>query len=173
MGVIGRPHGVRGLVHVTSYAADPASLAARPLQDDLGRTWHLAWRGEGIAALTDATGRPLADRDEAARLTNRRLLVDRADLPEPEPDEFYLADLLGLEALTPDGSSLGRITATHDYGAGVSLEIARPDANPLLVPFTRAAVPDIDLAAGRLTILLPDEIEVQGDLTPSAAAAAP
>ena len=164
MGIIGRPHGVRGLVHVTSYAADPASLAARPLHDDLGRVWHLAWRAEGIAALTDGEGRPVAGRDEAARLTNRRLLIDRADLPEPEPDEFYLADLVGLDAVSEDGAAIGRVTATHDYGAGVSLEIGRPDAAPLLVAFTHAAIPAIDIAAGRLTVIPPGEIEIEGDL---------
>ena len=164
MGVIGRPHGVRGLVRVTSYATDPATLAGRPLHDDRGRTWHLTWRGESIAALTDETGHQVADRTTAETLTNVRLTVSRADLPEPEPDEFYLADLMGLEARDPTGTPLGRVSTVHDYGAGVSLEIATTTGAPLIVPFTAAAVPAIDLQSRQLTIVAPDEIEVRGDL---------
>ena len=74
MGVIGRPHGVRGLVHVHSYAAEPADLAGySPLRDESGREWSLAWRGEGIAELRDAEGRPLPDRTAAERLVNGTL----------------------------------------------------------------------------------------------------
>ncbi len=161
MGVIGRPHGVRGLVRLATYASTPGMLTGRPLRDDRGRLWTVAWRGEGIAQLSDANGRPVADRNEAETLTNLRLTIDRAALPEPEPDEFYLADLIGLEARDETGRPLGRVDAVHDYGAGVSLEIA---AANLIVPFTRAAVPAIDVAGGHLTIVAPDEIEVRGDL---------
>ena len=160
MGVIGRPHGVRGLVRLASYASTPAILAARPLHDDRGRTWHVAWRGEGVAQLSDDARRPVADRNQAETLTNVSLYVDRSDLPDPEPDEFYLADLIGLQARDETGACLGRVAQIHDYGAGVSLEIA-PDA--LIVPFTAACVPDIDLAAGHLTIAVPDEIEIHHD----------
>ncbi len=169
MGVIGRPHGVRGLLRVVSYATDPATLAGRGLQDDRGRTWQLTWRGEAIAALTDSTGHAIADRSAAEALTNVRLYIDRADLPEPEPDEFYLADLMGLEARDPAGNPLGHVATIHDYGAGVSLEIATTGV-PLIVPFTEAAVPTIDLQARQLTIVPPDEIEVRGDLVPAEAA---
>ena len=89
LGVIGRPHGVRGLVHVQSYTAEPADLTAYgPLSDDDGRTWSLVWRSDGVAALTDAAGQPVADRNAAERLTNTQLYIDRDRLPPPEEEEF-------------------------------------------------------------------------------------
>lgn len=158
MGVIGRPHGVRGLVRVTSYATAPELLASHPLHDDRGRVWRLSWRGEGIALLRDADGREVTDRDVAAGLTNLGLSIDRASLPAPDPDEFYLADLIGMSAFDPGGRPLGTVRHVHDYGAGASLEIEGEGA-PLLVAFTRASVPEIDAASRRLTVRPPDEIE--------------
>lgn len=161
MGVIGRPHGVRGLVHVQSYTAEPTDLAGyAPLQDEQGRAWTLAWRGEGVAALSDAEGRALPDRSAAERLTNTRLYVERSRLPPPEPDEFYLADLVGLTAHDAMGQTLGRVVVVHDYGAGTSLEIERDGAAALLVPFTRACVPSVDPAGGTLVVVPPDEVLV-------------
>ena len=161
MGVVGRPHGVRGLVHVQSYTAKPADLARYGvLSDDAGRRWTLAWRSAGVAELRDAEGRALADRSAAERLTNVKLYVERERLPAPEPDEFYLADLVGLAASTPDGQVLGRVTVVHDYGAGASLEIALGDTHLVLVPFTVACVPAVDVGAGTLTVVLPDEVVV-------------
>jgi 16S rRNA processing protein RimM len=153
---------VRGLLRVQSHAANPADLAAYgPLSDEKGRQYVLEWKGANIAAvaeLRDGEAVPVADRNAAARLTNRRLYLDRDRLPPPEPDEFYLADLLGLAALDASGA-IGRVIAVHDYGAGVSLEIVRGDAPPLLVPFTREAVPEVDLATGRIRVNPPNEIE--------------
>jgi 16S rRNA processing protein RimM len=162
MGVIGRPHGVRGLVRVHSYTAEPADLSAYgALHDEKGRQFALAWRGEGIAELVELRGGvrvPVNDRNAAARLTNLRLYISRDRLPPPEADEFYLADLIGLEAVASAGP-VGRVVAVHDYGAGASLEIERPDASPLLVPFTRASVPEVDIAAGRVIVDPPHETE--------------
>ena len=165
LGVVGRPHGVRGLVHVHSYTADPADLAAYgALLDDAGHRWTLAWRGAGVAELRDEAGRPVADRNAAERLVNTKLSLERDRLPAPEVDEFYLADLVGLGAVAPDGTAFGQVTVVHDYGAGVSLEIAG-EGQPLLVPFTRACVPEVDVAAGRLVVVLPDEVVVASDAT--------
>ena len=164
MGVVGRPHGVRGLVRLLSHASAPDVLAAHALFDERGRQWRVTWRGEGIAALTEvATGRVLADRDQAAVLTNLRLYVDRAALPAPEGDEFYLADLEGLEARDAAGVAVGRVVALHDYGAGTSLEIADAGGRTRLVPFTRAAVPVVDVAGGTLTVVELDEIEIHDE----------
>ncbi len=169
MGVVGRPHGVRGLVHVNSYTADPADLAGYgPLLDDAGRTWTLAWRASGVAELCDAAGRPVQDRGAAERLVNTKLWMDRDRLPPPEEGEFYLADLVGMAAQDPAGTQIGRVTVVHDYGAGTSLEIERPGAAPLLVPFTHACVPHVDPAAGTLVVAEPDEIMVE-DTTAEAA----
>ena len=159
LGVIGRPHGVRGLLHVHSFTADPENLAAYgPLSDDSGRSWNLAWRGSSVAELRDTAGRPVADRGVAERLVNTRLFIERERLPKPEVDEFYLADLIGLAAVTPEGQKLGRVEAVHDYGAGASLEIGA-----LLLPFTRACVPEVDLASGQLVVVQPAEVLVRAD----------
>ena len=160
LGVVGRPHGVRGRLHVHSHATDPATLARHELADGRGRRFTLRWCGEGIAELAELIdGRrvPVADRSAAERLVNARLYVDRARLPAPDPDEYYLADLIGLAAITPDGRELGTVGAVHDYGAGTSLEIGT-----LLLPFTRACVPAIDLAAGRLTVVAPAVVDAGG-----------
>lgn len=161
MGVIGRPHGVRGLVRVHSYTADPAGLPEYgPFVDDRGRRFSVRWRGEGVAELAeliDGKPVPVTDRTAAGKLVNLRLYAERDRLPPPAADEFYLADLIGLEAYRADGAPLGRVAAVHDYGAGTSLEIGA-----LLVPFTREAVPEVDLAAGRLTVVPPAEIAGEG-----------
>ena len=163
MGVVGRPHGVQGLVRVHSYAAEPADLAAYgTLSDERGAAWTLRWRGVGIAELTDANGVVLRDRDAAAALVNRRLYVERSRLPDPEEDEFYLSDLIGLAAVerAPDGERpAGTVLAVHDYGAGPSLEVGAAGRS-LILPFTRACVPEIDIAGGRIVVVQPDEIEV-------------
>jgi 16S rRNA processing protein RimM len=165
MGVIGRPHGVRGLVHVTSYAEDLTAYG--PLSDPKGRRFVLRWRGEGvaeIAEIVDGAEVKVADRTAAEKLTNTRLLVDRSQLAEPEEDEFYLADLVGLIARNTGDATLGTVTAVHDYGAGASLEIAREHAPPLLVPFTRVCVPKVDIAAGLLVVAPPEEVEAAGQM---------
>lgn len=157
LATIGRPHGIGGLVHVICHAADPAALARyAPLEDELGRQYRLSWAKAGIARLSIVSGgrdEPIRDRNAAALLVNRQLFVARASLPPTGPDEFYLADLIGLAAFDVAGTSLGEVSAVHDYGAGASLEIG-----PLMIPFTRAAVPEVDLAAGRIIVAPPPEI---------------
>lgn len=167
MGVIGRPHGVRGLVHVHSYTADPVALPRYGvLDDDRGRSFRLRWKSEGIAELfqiVEGKRVAVATRETAQALVNTRLYVPRAKLPKPAEDEFYLADLIGLEAVDAAGRVLGRVDTVHDYGAGTSLEIGT-----LIVPFTRACVPVIDIEGGRVTIIPPAEILVPDDASESA-----
>jgi 16S rRNA processing protein RimM len=157
MGVLGRPHGVRGLCHVQNFAAEPEGLTAYgPLVDERGNWLSLRWKGEGVvevARIVDGQRTPVTTRGDAEKLVNTRLYLPRERLPAPEQDEFYLADLVGLEACGPDGGPLGTVEAVHDFGAGASLEIGGR-----LVPFTRAAVPAIDLAAGRMTVVPPQEV---------------
>jgi 16S rRNA processing protein RimM len=164
LGVIGRAHGVHGLVRVTSYTADPAALTEYgPLSDPAGRRFTLRWVGDCIAEIAEIVdGAPVkaADRSAAERLTNTKLFIERDRLPAPDEDEYYVADLLGLPATTGDGEPLGIICAVHDYGAGASLEIARDHAASLVVPFTAACVPSVDLRAGRVIVAPPDEIDV-------------
>ncbi len=173
LGVIGRPHGVRGLVRVTSYTDPPEAIELYgPLSDDHGRQFALRWHGDGIAEITDiidGAAVKITDRAMVEKLTNCRLYAPRDRLPAPAADEFYLADLIGLVAIDRAGAPIGKVVAVHDYGAGASLEIAGPDAMPLLVPFTRAAVPIVDIDGGRLTVLAPEPVElaIQGAPPPA------
>jgi len=160
MGVIGKPHGVRGAVRVHAYTEDPMTLAQFPLQDQAGRRIDLDWIGEGIAriALHERDGaRGITDRDAAARLTNTKLFTERGALPPTDDEEFYLADLVGLAAIGEDGSPMGTIAAVHDFGAGASLELD----TGLLLPFTRAAVPTIDLVRRQAVLIPPVEVEAE------------
>ena len=159
MGVIGRAHGVRGLVHVTSYATGAGLDSYGALSDAAGRHYRLRLLREGLAEISveaDGAFRPVRDRDQAQALVNTQLFIDRDALPAPDEDEFYLADLVGMAARDIAGQALGQVAVVHDYGAGISLEIAGAGA-PLLVPFTRAAVPVVDIAAGLLVIDPPAE----------------
>lgn len=156
LGEIGRPHGVRGLVRVRAFTVEPEGLVAYgPLTDESGaRRFELELLADDLARITGVT-----DRDTAARLTGTRLYVPREALPPPEdPEEFYLSDLEGLAAFTVAGDALGRIRAVEDHGAGAFLVLEGPPER--LVPFTRAAVPTVDLAAGRVMVTLPEETVV-------------
>ncbi|MBY4638612.1 ribosome maturation factor RimM [Gluconacetobacter entanii] len=175
MGVVGRPHGVRGLVHVHTYAAVPEDLARYGvLRDEHGNAWHLSWRGKGIAELRDGAGQAVSSREDAQKLVNRKLYVGRADLPEPEEDEFYVADLVGMQVIEQGSTpsrELGHVRLVHDYGAGVSLEITGGEEGTVLLPFTRACVPVVDMGARRIEVVLPDEIEVPAEYFPGDGAA--
>jgi 16S rRNA processing protein RimM len=166
LGVIGKPHGVRGLARVVSYADDPADLTSYgELFDDQGRRFVLTWAAEGVAGIAevvDGKKVPVRDRDAAQALTNTRLYVRREDLPQAGEDEFYLADLIGMRAVDSEGRELGNVALVHDYGGGASLEITGAAA-PVLVPFTRKSVPVVDLAAGLVTVVKPHELEAPGD----------
>jgi 16S rRNA processing protein RimM len=96
----------------------------------------------------------IEDRDAAAALRGTRLYVARDRLPEPEDDEFYHADLLGMTALTVDGDVVGTVVAVHSAGAIDTLEIDRGgDLPSAMVPFTREAVPEIDLRSRRVVVV--------------------
>lgn len=155
LGEIGRPHGVRGLVRVRSFCADPEDLTAYgPLLDEAGQPFKLALVSADIARIEG-----VADRDAAARLTGTKLYVARDALPPPdEEDEFYLTDLEGLAAVTEAGESLGTVRAVEDHGGGAFLVLSGPPER--LIPFTRAAVPVVDVKAGRVVVSPPAETVV-------------
>ena len=119
-----------------------------------------------FAVLTDkldgfvARLKGVADRNAAERLTNIKLYVPRDRLPPVEDDNtFYHADLIGLAAVTPDGDAIGTVTAIHNFGAGDLIVIAKPDGEALMLPFTHAAVPTVDLKAGRIVVVPPAIVE--------------
>ena len=154
VGVIAGPHGLRGLLRVRPFTDVPEDVAAYgPVESEDGTrvlTLDVANRlGKGLV-LVRVDG--VTDRTAAEALKGLRLYVARARLPTPDEDEFYHADLIGLVAATAEGTEIGRIRTVHAYGAGDSLEIAEPDGGVATIPFTRAAVPQIDLAAGRVIV---------------------
>jgi 16S rRNA processing protein RimM len=147
MGAIIGAHGVRGQVRVKSFAAAPKDIGSYgPLEDARGRAYTLLLKGGAddvlIAAIEGVT-----DRDAAERLKGTELFVPRDALPATEAEEFYHADLVGLGVRLTDGTIFGTVRAVHDYGAGVSLEIAH-DGGDVMVPFTKTAVPTVDIAGG-------------------------
>ena len=153
VGQITGAHGVRGLVKVKSFTAAPDDLVAYgPVSDEAGArrfVLHLmSWAKDQWIVRIDG----VADRDAAAALRGVRLYVDRAALPETEEDEFYHADLIGLAAVLADGSAFGTIRGVFDFGAGEMLEIARPGAGAVMMPFTLAAVPVVDIAGRRVVV---------------------
>lgn len=157
LGEIGRPHGVRGLVRVRSFTAEPEDLIAYgPLTDASGaQRFVLEMLSPDLARMEGVN-----DRDQAAKLTGTKLYVPREALPPPEDEEeYYLSDLEGMSAVTIEGQALGRVRAMEDHGAGAFLVLEGPPER--LVPFTRAAVPAVDPAARRITVILPAEILVE------------
>jgi 16S rRNA processing protein RimM len=154
VGEIGRPHGVRGLVRIQSFTANPADIAGYgPLSDESGgKIFALQWLSGGLARIEG-----VADRDAAARLTGTRLYVARDSLPPPDEEEFYLADLIGLTARDTAGETLGQVRAVEDFGAGSFLTILTQAGKDVLVPFTKAAVPRVELAEGYLVAVPPEE----------------
>jgi 16S rRNA processing protein RimM len=154
VGEFGRPHGVRGLIHLRSHTAEPAAIAGYgPLSDESGaRRFVLKWLAEGLVQVEG-----VADRDAAAKLTGTRLYVDRDALPPPEEDEFYLSDLIGLRAETESGDVLGTVLAVEDFGAGSIVTLRDENGREALFPFTRAVVPAVEIAAGRIVIVPPEE----------------
>jgi 16S rRNA processing protein RimM len=97
----------------------------------------------------------IRDRNAAEKLTRLDLSVSADRLPAKEEGEFFHADLIGLTAVTPAGAEVGTVIAIPNYGAGDLLEIAPPRGQTLLVPFTDSAVPEVDLAGGRIVVVPP------------------
>ncbi len=157
---IGAPHGVRGEVRLWTFTAEPmAVMRYGPLESEDGnRSFEI---GKARPAKGHLVVRLLGvdDREAAARLTNIKLFVSRERLPTPEDDEFYHADLIGLATVDENGVQFGVIAAVHNFGAGDILEIQPPQGGTMLVPFTEAVVPTVDIKGGRVTVVLPRETE--------------
>ena len=163
---IGAPHGIRGAVKLWTFTEDPlAVMHYGPLKTkDGGRSFEVATAREGKGHLV-ATFKGVASREDAERLNGVELYIPRDRLPEPDDDEYYHADLIGLAAVDAAGSVIGRVIAIHDFGAGTIIEIAPPEGNTLMLPFTNAVVPTVDLAAGHVVIEMPGEIDGEDPTT--------
>ncbi|WP_375566375.1 ribosome maturation factor RimM [Oceaniradius stylonematis] len=161
MGVIGAPHGVRGEVRVKSHTGDPLALGDYgPLFSKDGAMFTVADIRPAKTVVV-VRFRQVDGREAAEALNGTELFVDRSQLPdgELEDDEFFIDDLVGLEAIDADGARLGSVVAVHNFGADDMIEVRPADGDRTeLYPFTRAIVPEIDMGAGRLTLIPPGEI---------------
>ena len=158
--------GVKGEIRVTAHTDDPLSLLAySPLKNADGSPALTLTAGRAVKGALIGRAREVETREQAEILRGLRLSMDRADLPAPDEDEFYLADLVGLAARSPEGAALGHVRSVHNFGAGDLLEIAPADgAASWGAPFTRAVVPDVRIAEGFVVVARPAEIEDEADL---------
>ncbi|MGA0544694.1 ribosome maturation factor RimM [Brevundimonas sp. VNH65] len=160
VGQVGGAFGVRGEVKVTAYTAEPMALM------DYG----VLLRADGSVGLTLTAARPdkkgvvgrareVATKEQADALRGLKLFVPRDRLPEPDEDEFYLTDLIGLEARDPADTVLGTVKSVQNFGADDMLEIAPAAGGPTwYLPFTREAAPELHIAEGWLRVVRPTEI---------------
>ncbi len=157
VGVVTGARGLKGEVRIKSFTADPADVAAYGEVSDESRIRSFPIRVCGqVKGLVIARLEGIADRTAAEALKGTMLFVPRDALPEPGEEEYYHADLIGLRAELAGGGELGTVKAVGDFGAGAILEIASADGKEVMVPFTRAIVPEVDLAAGRVVVDPPD-----------------
>jgi 16S rRNA processing protein RimM len=157
VGAIAGAFGVKGEVRLKSFCVPPEAIA------DYGPLWTEDGRSFTVALTRPVSGglgarlSGVATREAADALRGLRLHVDRAALPALPEDEFYHADLIGLAVRDPGGAALGHVRAVLNHGAGDLLEVARPQGGEaVLVPFTRDAVPTVDLGAGCLIVDPPE-----------------
>jgi 16S rRNA processing protein RimM len=155
---IGAAHGIRGEVRLKPFTQDPMAVArygALEAEDGSRAFEIVSVRPAKDMLVVRLKG--IDDRDAAERLKNLRLYVPRARLPEPEPDEFYHADLVGLAVATSNGAAYGTVVAVHNFGAGDLIEIKPADRREtVMLPFTEATFPVVDIAAGRLVVAPPE-----------------
>jgi 16S rRNA processing protein RimM len=157
---------VRGAVKLWTFTEDPFAVTRYgPLATkDGARAFEVAQAREGKGHLV-ATLKGVTTRNEAERLNGIELYVARDKLPATDEDEYYHTDLIGLAAVTAAGEPLGKVLAIHNFGAGDIIEIAPPRGPTMLLPFSNAVVPAVDIAGGRVVIEVPAEIE--GDEPPT------
>ena len=156
MARFGAAHGVRGEVRLKSHTEEPmAVLRYSPLMGSNGREYRLITARRAAGASSDmlvVRVEGIDDRADAEAVNGIELAAPRSRLPEPDPDDFYHADLIGLAAETSLGESLGKVVSIHDHGAGDLLELSIGDAPSVLVPFTREIVPTVDVEGGRIIV---------------------
>ena len=164
IGRVAGAFGVRGEVRVTAYSDDPLAL----------KGYGPLLRKDGTPALTLTAARlhkgglvvrarEVETKEQADALRGLGLWVARDALPAPDEDEFYLADLIGLQARGPDGTVLGTVKAVQDFGAGDILEIAPATGPTWYLPFTREAAPELHIAEGWLLAVRPEEVTAEGE----------
>jgi 16S rRNA processing protein RimM len=161
VGRFGAAHGVRGEVRLQSFTQDPKAIGSYgPLAGSDGRVFTLKSvrlvKDNMLVVRVDGVN----DRSGAEALTHIDLSLDRSALPPPDEEEFYVADLVGLDAVDEGGDKIGIVIGVPNYGGGDLVEVRPPSGGEsLLFPFTKEIVPTIDLPGRRVTIVPPDEVE--------------
>ena len=155
LGVVAAPHGVRGLVRIRSYTEDPMAIASYGARSD--ETGRKQYRVEALSTVKDAVLARIegvADRTAAEGLRGLRLYVERELLPATDEREWYEADLRGLAAVGRDGRDWGKVIAFHDFGGGRTMEVSggAVSRHSVMLPFTKEAVPEIDVEGGKVVI---------------------
>ncbi|QDL90977.1 16S rRNA processing protein RimM [Paroceanicella profunda] len=164
VGAIAGAFGVRGEVRVKSFCSEPEDIAGyAPLSTEDGAHSYTLKITRAVKGGLACWLGGVKTREQAEALRGVRLFAPRDRLPALPDDEFYHADLIGLDVLDTGGARLGRLHAIHDHGAGDFLEITGPGLKtPLLIPFTLEAVPTVDLAARRIIVDPPVEVLGEG-----------
>ena len=152
LGVIVGVKGLRGEVRIKSFTGNPPAVAAYgPVMTEDGRSFQLSVTGAAQGAVI-ARIKGVADRNAAEALKGLQLYVDRKALPEADEGTYYHADLIGLDVVLVGGEVLGSVAGVHNFGAGDMIDVAMEDGRSELVPFTAAAVAEVDLDAGRVVL---------------------
>jgi 16S rRNA processing protein RimM len=162
LGVIIAAQGLKGGVKVKTFTRSPERLGAYgPLRDKDGGVFTVLSVREGKGDDAVVQFREITDRTQAEALKGTELFVPRDRLPQPETDEFYHADLVGLAAEDTEGRAIGTVRAIHNFGAGDVIEIVRADGDEVFLPFTREVAREIDLQGNRIVIAAPEELEAE------------
>ena len=161
IGAIAGAFGVSGEVRLKSFCAEPTDIATYgPLMTEDGSRQFLITLTRPIAGGLGARIKGISTKEEADALRGTSLFVHRDRLPSLPDDEFYHADLIGLQAFDTGGLLVGKVTAIHNHGAGDIIEISPPGhKSALLLPFSKTIVPNVDIAAGRLIVDLPEDVD--------------
>lgn len=160
LGVFGAAVGLKGEIRLKSHTSDPLDIADYgPLATRDGRSFEITSIREANEVVVVRI-KGVTSREHAEKLTNLELFVPRESLGDTEDeDEFFHADLVGLRAEDEHGVEIGTVIALHDFGAGDVIEIRPPHGKSIDFPFTKAVVPVVDLAGGRIVIVPPAEID--------------
>ena len=150
--------GLKGEVKVKVFTASPDALPRYgKLHAKDGRIFTItAFRpsktGEAVISFSE-----VRDRDAAEALKGTELFVSRGDLPDPGEDEFYHADLVGLEARDTEGRVIGKVAGVHNFGASDVIELVRSDGDNVHLAFTKETVPVLNIAGGYIVVAVPED----------------
>jgi 16S rRNA processing protein RimM len=166
LGVVAAPHGVHGLVRIRSFTEDPMAIASYgALSDETGQKQYRVEALSAVKGAVLARIEGVADRTAAEAVRGLRLYVERSALPATVEQEWYEADLIGLAAVGRDGRDWGKVLAFHDFGAGRAMEVSGGSSSrsSVMLPFTDAVVPEIDVEGGKVLVDPPAGVLAGGE----------